>query len=116
LLRAINRSDEVLQDVLVRDADSNPRYFGYIGLGTPAPERTLQLQISFDSAFVIGWYANGKRDTTQLDLSKYKADAFRIKSISFCYLGKGRWSVVARDANEREIEPSPPAPAPRRNR
>jgi hypothetical protein len=70
LLRAINRSDEVLQDVMIRNVDSHPQHFGIVGQG-PAGEKTLQVQIRFDKAFVIGWHANGSHGARQLDLSKY---------------------------------------------
>jgi hypothetical protein len=111
-LRVINRTDEVVQDVLIRDAGgSRPRHFGMMAQ-RDKEQSIASCPIKLNKQFMIMWYYNGLRGIKLMDLSKYLPYKDEIASIAFYYEGQG-WSVVASDADGKEIKPSsrPPAKA-----
>jgi hypothetical protein len=102
-LRAVNRSNEILQDVIIRDVDTRLKHFGYTA--PSGGENVIEdCTIVLNDRFGILFHANGQRAGRVLALSKYFPVRDKIKTLCFYYLGKYEWSVVARDAAGREVK------------
>lgn len=105
LLRAINRSNEIVQEVVIKDADGKERAFGM--MAERGKEQAIRsCPIMLNRYFVIMWYFNGKRGVRFVDLTKYFPYKDQIDSFTFSYEGQYEWSVVARNAAGAQIKPS----------
>jgi hypothetical protein len=112
LLRAVNRSGEVVQEVVIKNADGEMKGFGM--LGQNGTERVMKgCSIMLSDRFTIIGYFNGVRMVRMLNLSKYLPYKDQIASLTFSYLGQYEWSVVARNAAGVEIKPGLGAAAAR---
>jgi len=98
-----NRSNEVLQEVIIRDASGTLKHFGNVDFGgeKTIDECTIDLKVRFG----ILCYANGQGQTKLLSLSRYIPVKNRINTIYFYYHGGNQWSVIARDDKAREVKP-----------
>ena len=102
-LCAVNRSDEVLQEVIIRDANSDLRHFG--DMEPSGGEKVIDnCTIDLKSGFALLCYANGQRESHVMSLSMYYPFKTRITTFYFYYLGENEWSIVARDAGGDEIK------------
>jgi hypothetical protein len=110
LLCAVNRSDEVVQEVVIKDAEGTVKGFGM--MDRKGKGRVMEkCPIVLSERFAIVWYFNGARGVRVLNLSKYLPYKNQIASFTFSYLGEYQWSVVARDTAGKEINPSAAAAA-----
>jgi hypothetical protein len=111
LLRAVNRSDEVVQEVTIKDAGGEVKAFGM--MDRKGKERSIaKCPIMLSERFAIVGYFNGARVVRILNLSKYFPYRDQIASFTFSYLGQYEWSVVARNAAGLEIKPGAAAVRP----
>jgi hypothetical protein len=102
-LRLVNRSDEVLQEVIVRDADTELKTF--TDMHTPGGDRVIEdCPINLNKPFGLLCYANGQRVSHVLSLNMYSPLKNRIETFCFTYLGGNEWSVAARDAAGKEVK------------
>ena len=97
-----NRSNEVLQEVIIRDADGEVKHLGNVD---PGSEKLMDdCAIDLKNIFGIGCYANGHGQTRVLNLNMYFPVKNKIKTFCFYYSGGNQWSVVARDAAANEVK------------
>jgi hypothetical protein len=99
----VNRSDEVLQEIIIRDVNTDLKHF--TDMNASSGEKVIEdCTLNLKNAFAILFYANGQRTSHVLNLSMYCPVKDRIGTLYFYYLGGNEWSVAARDAAGNEIK------------
>lgn len=101
-LCVVNRSNELLQDVIIRDADKKMRHFENV---KPSGGKKVidNCTIDLKGVFGIVFYVNGQRNANLLTLNACLPVKDRIKTLYFYYLGKYEWSIIANDAAGKEL-------------
>jgi hypothetical protein len=102
-LCVINRSDEVLQEIIVRDVNGELKHFA--DTKASSGEKFIEeCKIDLKNSFAILFFPNGQRVSHVLNLSAYCPVKNRIEAFYFYYLGGNEWSVVARDAAGKDVK------------
>ena len=89
------------------DPDGRGTGFGFLAEGGKG-KTTAGYGLAFAKNLVVEWKEGGKFKRSVLDLSPYADKLQSIQSMSFYYLGDGRWKTVAQDGFDLEsnvIEP-----------
>ena len=94
-IRVGNRSSVPILAVTF-DPDGRAISFGYFGVG-PGHATAGGGRIPLTHKFQIEWQEGGKPKRSTIDLTGYASKQGQIQSMSFYYLGYGRWQVVAQD-------------------
>jgi hypothetical protein len=100
----VNRSNEVLQNVIIKDANEK---FVQFGNSAPGSENVIDdCTVDLKKLFGILFYVNGQRETNFVSLSMYMPVKNRIKTLCICYVGGNQWVAGALDAAGQEVKPS----------
>lgn len=88
---AMNRSDTDIRFVIV-DSGRGENRFGFLGAGGAGKTRS-GCAVDNLKDVTISWSENGASRTAVLDVSAYSKSVSGVVDMTFCYMGKGRWTV-----------------------
>jgi hypothetical protein len=90
-ISAMNRSNADIRSVIV-DSGKGENRFGFLGAGGAGKTRA-GCEVDNLRNVTISWSENGVAKTAVLDLSAYAKSASDVGDMTFCYEGKGKWTV-----------------------
>ena len=95
---AVNRSSRDIRFVVI-DPDGAKNQFGFLASGGSGTTSSF-CRFRFSGAFAVAWEEDTVTRKVAVDILKYEKKKGQIKSFGFCYLGNGKWHVIARSGTE----------------
>jgi hypothetical protein len=106
-IRMANRSSQAIRFVTL-DPDGRSTDFGFFDVGG-GHATAAACHLSFAHDLAIQWKEDGAIKRSTVNLSPYASRVQDIRSMSFYYLGDGKWQVVAQDGDHldsKTIDPN----------
>jgi len=101
-----NQSTNDIRFVVVISEDTTNE-FGFLDAEV-GHATSLFCRFRLSSGTSVTWEENEKQRSETIDTAKYTSQQTIVKSLSFVYLGNGKWRVIARsgtDENSPEVKP-----------